>query len=184
MRISLGVRMVPLLRTLRWLRIAAAVQRVETALFGAAAGMLRLPAAGHTAAGDAARAQVALPVRHGGMGFRPVNSREAGVAYLAGAVIAAMAAGAACLRSFSAPLRVGVEASWLAAGAAVGDAWPASWRNFKDAVVRDVLLRTPCDFSRLVDDRAAFLARFNVATEAGRRDAARVRSCACRAESI
>jgi hypothetical protein len=39
-------------------------------------------------------------------------------------------------------------------------------------------------FARLVDDRAgaAFLASFDVATEAGRRDAARVRSC--RAASI
>jgi hypothetical protein len=120
-----------------------------------------------------ARAQVALPLRHGGMGFRPVDAREADVAYLAGAALAqaAMAAGAAFLRPLVWPLRAGFEASWLAASAAASDACGALSTTMSSA--------TSCrgrsvTSARLFDDRAgaAFLASFDVATEAGRRDAA------------
>jgi hypothetical protein len=89
-------------------------------------------------------------------------------------------------RPFSGPLQAGLEASWPAASAAAGDAWPAAWRIFNDDVVRDVLPRAQQDFARLDDDRAgaAFLASFDVAIEAVRRGMARVRSCACHAASI
>jgi len=201
LRMSLARRMTHLLRSVPWARLASSMRRVEQAILSAVAAIFRLPCS--AAAGPAGARmpaclelqQLTLALRHGGFGFRATTAVEADAAFLAGA----SRAQAAMLGDPDAPptdphppssfrpfdeaaSRASLLTKWRAVFDEVGPACglDAAARDLPADVVRDVLPQMQRAASRVVSDRegAAFLAGFDVNTDAGRRGAARMRSAA------
>jgi hypothetical protein len=201
LRMSLARRMTHLLRSVPWARLASGMRRAEQAVLAAVAAIFRLPC--EAAAGPAGSRmpacpelqQLTLALRHGGFGFRAATAVEADAAFLAGASRAQAAMlghpGAAptdprppsSFRPFDeASSRASLLATWRALVDDVGHqcGLDATARDLPADVVRDVLPQMQRAVSRVVSDRegAAFLAGFDVDTDAGRRGAARMRSAA------
>jgi Reverse transcriptase (RNA-dependent DNA polymerase) len=193
LRLSLAPRLAHLLRTVEWERIAPSVRRLESEVHAAARSLLHMPpaVAGAFGAGDSAcaraAAQIALPIRHGGFGLPVVGALEADAARLSAAALAqaAMAAAHPPFRPLDGRLRAGFVGAWERVHADAAPLWPAESRTLSPAFVHNVLPDVQRQYTRAVSDRdgAAFLARFDVATEPGQADAARMRSVACRPAS-
>jgi hypothetical protein len=129
-------------------RAAPGVRRMEAAVHAAARSLLHVPpaAGGDFGAGDgvaaAAAAQIALPLRHGGLGLRVLRKREVDAACLSAAALthAAMEDARPSSHPFDGPLRAGLAGTWECVfdDAAVGT-WLAAARALSPAVVHDML---------------------------------------------
>jgi hypothetical protein len=131
------------------------VRRLEARIRDAVAAILRVPAAA-----AAARAQLALPLRHGGFGIRVLTPEVADTAYLAAAALAQAAVTRPAFQPFTGALRGRLAVLWERVHAAglpregapsalpgqadartVVSAWPDGVTGDLTArVVRDVLL--------------------------------------------
>jgi hypothetical protein len=127
---------------------------------------------------------MALPLRHGGFGLRRITAVEADAALLSGAASAqvAMAEGPAACRPFEGASRAPLLETWQRVFDAVGSdcEWEQDARDLPEEFVRDTLPRAQHVVGRIVGNRAgaAFLAACDTTTDAGRHDAARMRSAA------
>lgn len=189
LRMSLAQRMAHLQRTVPWVVLAASVRRVEQVLLAATAALFQLGsgeegAAGLPAAPPRLLEQLTLPIRHGGFGLHTTSAVESDAALLAGAAKAqlAMADAPAAFRPLDGAARPPLAAAWERVWDGVGDVgnWGDAARALPPEFVKTQLSHVQGVVRRAVGDRAgaAFLASCDLATPAGRKDAARVRSAA------
>ena len=186
---SLSLRMAHLQRTTPWAQVEESTRAVEGEIVETFAGILRLPTqadpAGWGRASGREREQLALPLRHGGFGLRKATAIEADAALLSGAAKAqaAMAEGPAACRPFEGASRAPLVEKWHGVFDDVGPGreWDPGDRDLSEDVVRDTLPRLQNIVSREIGDRdgKAFLEACDLSTDAGRHDAARLRSAGC-----
>ena len=189
LRASLSLRMAHLQRNLPWAQVVESTRAVEGAILEAAAAVFHLPACDDPAraCGTAGREreQMTLPLRHGGFGLRVVTAVEADAALASGAAKAqaAMAQGPAACRPFEGASRAPLLETWRRVfdDVAADCKWEPDARDLPEDFVRDVLPRAQHDVGLAIGNRAgaAFLGSFDLATDAGRHDAARMRSVGC-----
>jgi hypothetical protein len=182
-------RMGHLVRTVPWALCEPHVRRVERRILDAVSSLFRLP----YSAVDA-RAQLALPLRHGGFGLQVMSARVADAAFLAAAALAQAVVQHPPFRPFNgasrgrlAPLWARVHAAGLPAAPGASCAWPAGVVGvLDDGVVRDLLPGAQRLLSRHLADAGAarFLARFGGSSADAMRGRARLLSAACRAASM
>jgi hypothetical protein len=185
LRASLSARMVHLQRTVNWQHLGAATTRVEQAILSAVAELFRLPAAegagGLTPLPGKPVEQLLLPIGADGFGLRISCADGAEAAFLSGAASAQLVMKDApqMFRPFDGPNRGAFEESWLRLfdDFATDCGWAQAVRglNAQSETLLPVVQR---DVARCLADRraAALLRSCDCTTDAGKRDAARLRS--------
>jgi hypothetical protein len=184
LRSSLQPRMDHLSRTVSWPLLQDHVRRLENALLDDAYSLMHRP----RAAGSPEDDQLALPLRHGGFGFRRMTTPEAGAAQLSAAALtqAAMRQGPGEFRTFDGSLRPCLQSMWEILRDDAAGLWPEETRTLTSPIIRDVLPSAQRKHSRCAAAGAfqSLLGRFCAAGAAGLKAQARLRSCASRPASI
>jgi hypothetical protein len=184
LRSSLQQRITHLTRTAPWPLVGDAVERVEDKAAEAAFRILQIPEQPVVRAG-----QLTLPLRSGGMGIRSTSATEARAAFLSAAALAetAMRGGALRFRPFAGPRAAELTASWQALHAAGADTelWPAEALEVNHKTVDEHMPSAQRKIAQLVAKRRSghLFAAFDPVDPAGRRNIARLHSCASSAAS-
>ena len=183
LRSSMQMRVAHLPRIAPWSLIEDALKNVEDAVVNAVFMVMERPQQVAVREG-----QLTLPLRFGGVGIRTTSQLEARAAFLSAAAVteSAMRAGAQQFRPFAGPLAQALREDWQVIHAAGGDLWPQGVAEMNDACIDGVLPSAQRTFSRFVAQSRydSLITSFDVATEQGMRDVARLNGCACRAASI
>jgi hypothetical protein len=185
LRQSAQMRLAHLPRIAPWHLISEAVQRVEGKVVEAAFCIMQRPEQEDVRSG-----QLTLPLRFGGMGIRITSTLEAQAAYLSAAAMTetTMRRGRQQYRPFTGPNAAFLELDWrtLHEAGAEKELWPPEALEVGAQCIDEVLPGAQRVFSQFVAQRRFddLLASFDINTEAGARDRARMLSCACRPSSL
>jgi hypothetical protein len=145
LRSSLPPRMDHLSRNVSWPLFQDQVGRLENTLLDAAYSLMHRP----RAAGSPEDDQLALPLRHGGFGFRHMTAREAGAAHLSAAALtqAAMQHGPSECRPFDGSIRSRLQSLWEILHADAAGLWPEETRALTSPIIRIVLPSAQREYS-------------------------------------